>query len=134
MTERIIELFNDSLERCRQAPGFLDAFYDRLMRAAPEIPALFRDTDFLRQKRMLTMSFYLLLGAAQGYTEGVTHIQRLAEVHAARGIPRALYDVWLECLIQTVSELDPRYTRGIGDAWREFLMPAVEAMRAAAPA
>lgn len=131
--DRVIDLFNESLERCRESRDFLDAFYDRFLKASPDIPVLFQGTDFRYQKRMLTISFYVLLGAAQGHPEGIFHIQRLADVHAARGVPGKFYDVWLECLVQTVSEYDRQYAPEIGDVWREFLGPAIEVMRAAAP-
>ena len=133
MTEQVIERFHDSLERCRQNPAFLDTFYARLLAASPEIPSYFRDTDFRRQKRVLTMSFYHLLAAADGNPEGDVHIQRIAEIHAARNIPRAIYDVWLDCLVATVAQHDPQYSPEVADAWRRFMGPGIAAMRASAP-
>ena len=127
------ERFHDSLERCQQNREFLDAFYDRLLAVAPEIPSYFANTDFRRQKHLLTMSFYDLLSTAADKPEGHLHIQRLAEVHAQRKIPRALYDLWLDCLVETVAQYDPKFTPEIADAWREFMAPCIKAMQAAAP-
>jgi len=77
-TEELTERFHDSLERCQQNRGFLDAFYDRFLAASPEIPSYFANTDFNRQKQVLTMSFYHLLSATAGNPESHLHIQRIA--------------------------------------------------------
>lgn len=130
--QHVIELFNDSLERCRHTPHFLDVFYDRLLAASPEIPALFAGTDFRRQKRLLTMALYVLLAAAEGYPEGMNLIGDLAKSHAKRGIPPAMYDMWLICLVEAVGVCDPRYSAEIGDAWRQILAPGIQVMRSQA--
>jgi hemoglobin-like flavoprotein len=134
MTEQVVELFHDSLERCRHAaPDFLDAFYDRLLATSSEVRALFRDTDFARQKRMLTVSFYTLLGAAHGHPEGRVHIERLATLHAARGVREPLYDTWLGCLLETVAQCDPAFSPAVADAWSQFMTPGIDVMKALAP-
>ncbi len=135
MTDRVIEIFNGSLRRCRQSPRFLDTFYGCLLAATPEMPALFESTDFHHQKRTLMASFDLLLTAAQRQhrREEASHLQHLADVHAGRGIARALYDLWLECLINAVAIHDPDYSPTVASAWREFMAPGLEVMRAAAP-
>jgi truncated hemoglobin YjbI len=133
MTERVIESFHDSLERCQQTRRFLDAFYDRFLAASPEVRALFQQTDFARQKRMLKMSFYTLIGAAHGYPEGHVHVERLAKLHASRGVPQRLYDLWLTCLLEAVAECDPKFSPAVAEAWREFMSTGIDAMKKSAP-
>lgn len=131
--EKVAELFNDSLERCRRLPEFLDVFYANLMAASPEVAAFFAHTDFRHQKRMLTMALYVLLAGAEGDPGGLAHIEAFAASHAKRGIPPAHYDVWLAALLDTVAALDPAFTPDTGDAWRRVLAPAIKVMKGAAP-
>jgi len=134
VTEQTIERFHESLERCRHAaPHFLDAFYDRFLATSPEVRALFGDTDFAHQKRMLTMSFYTLLGAAHGHPEGRVHIERLATLHAARGVQQVFYDTWLGCLVETVAQCDPAFSPAVADAWHQFMTLGIDVMKAGAP-
>lgn len=130
--EQVAELFNDSLERCRRLPEFLDVFYGNLMAASPDVAAFFEHTDFRHQKRMLTMALYVLLAGAEGDPGGLAHIEAFAASHAKRGIQPAHYDVWLVALLATVAKLDPAFTPETGDAWRRVLAPAIKVMQAAA--
>jgi len=60
MNEREIELFNDSLERCTRASGFLDRFYELFLASSEEVAKKFKHTDFRKQKRALKPEFYEL--------------------------------------------------------------------------
>lgn len=131
-TDRVIELVNDSLERCRQTPRFLDVFYERLLGTSPEIAAMFAKTDLHQQKHRLNLSFYFLLSTARDKTEAAREMQRLAAVHATLGVPRRFYGVWLNCLVEAVAVSDPQFTPEIGEAWRAFLAPGIALMQAAA--
>ena len=44
-------------------------------------------------------------------------------------IPPDLYDVWLECLMQTLKEFDPEYSSEVELSWRVVLAPGITYMK-----
>jgi len=123
--------FNDSLERCSALPSFLAAFYERFVSASPEVAAHFSGTDLRRQASMLRASLYLAVYASFGRDEWTHHLERIAELHSRRKLdiePR-LYELWLECLLETVAEYDPEFGPEVADAWRTTLEPGIEFMK-----
>jgi len=125
--------FNDSLERCRHDPSFVDHFYNLLMASSAEVAAKFGATDFRRQRRVLIASLYCLMLAAEGQPEGAAHLRRIATVHDRRhrDIAPDLYDQWLACLLQAVRDCDPKATPAVEAAWRNMLSPGIAIMKAA---
>jgi hemoglobin-like flavoprotein len=128
VSQRTLELFNDSLERCRKSGDLAGLFYERFV-AEPTIRAYFANTDFERQKRMLTTSLYMVMGAAAGTDEGKRHLEQLAEGHARLGIPADLYASWLTSLVEAAAALDPRFNSEVAQAWRDVLLPGIEVMQ-----
>jgi hemoglobin-like flavoprotein len=133
MSEDDLMRFNDSLERCRRSPDFIGHFYSLLIGSSEEVAAKFNGTDFRRQKRVLMVSLYCLMAAAEGQPEGVAHLRRIATVHDQqhRDIRPELYDQWLECLLQAVRDYDPQCTPEVEQAWRAMLSPGIVVMKAA---
>jgi hemoglobin-like flavoprotein len=133
LSDEMTERFNDSLERCRRNPTFLDSFYQRLMAAAPEIRAMFRHTDLGRQKRLLGLSLYCLVLGSMGCLEGQVHLDRLAVFHARPelGIQPEHFDLWFACLLATVAECDPAFDATVEEAWRARLLPSVRFIQTA---
>jgi hemoglobin-like flavoprotein len=125
--------FNDSLERCQHSPDFVGHFYSLLMGSSEEVAAKFNATDFRRQKRVLMVSLYCLMLAAEGQPEGVAHLRRIAAVHdrGHRDIRPELYDLWLECLLRAVRDCDAKATPEVEQAWRAMLSPGIAVIRAA---
>jgi hemoglobin-like flavoprotein len=125
--------FNDSLERCRNHPGFVEHFYHLLMTSSEEVAAKFSGTDFRRQRRVLIASLYCLMLAAEGHPEGEAHVHRIAEIHDRhhRDIRPELYDQWLVCLLQAVRECDTEFAPAVEHAWRSILSPGIAIMKAA---
>ncbi len=116
-------LFNDSFERCRTNPRFLDRFYDLFLGSSPTVAAKFTQTDLSRQKMMLTISLYIFIDLAYRGELTYPYIDRIAQVHSRTGkdIPAELYTLWLESLIQAVRECDPRFDPPTEAAWRRVL-------------
>ena len=132
MNERIIELFNDSLERCHQQPVFLDRFYELFLNSSEEVAQKFADTDFKRQKRVLKISLYMLMMVVNDElaAESKAHLERIATLHNrdALKIEPRLYGFWLNCLLKAVAETDPYFDEEIEDAWRMVLAYGIEFM------
>ena len=129
-----IQQFVDSYARVGakdlETGGFLDSFYRRFIESSPVVAEKFRDTDMDRQREMLRISLDHMVYFAIDREE-TDEIARVAGVHArARSdIPAALYVLWLDSLLDTVSRFDPEYDESVDRAWREALEPAIEYMQ-----
>jgi hemoglobin-like flavoprotein len=132
VTLKDLEIFNDSYERCSSATRFVERFYELFLAASPEVAEKFKNTDFRKQRRTLRASLYLMMVAVQGYPEGVAHLDRMAETHGPDklDIRPGLYDMWLQCLLQAVRDIDPQFGPEVESSWRAVLEPGIEYMRA----
>jgi hemoglobin-like flavoprotein len=133
MTSPSAETFLASLKRCLAAPGFLDAFYDRFMGSSDEIRQKFRHTDMKRQSQVLADTLYVVANAVQGEENSIARgsLPALAARHSRKDldIRPELYDLWIECLVQTVRAQDLQSDAGVERAWREALAFGADYMR-----
>jgi len=58
--------------------------------------------------------------------ELLTLIQRHKKIP---GIKPDMCDNWVESVIKTAKELDPKFNNTVEEAWREVLAPGIEIMR-----
>jgi hemoglobin-like flavoprotein len=125
MDTRVRDTFLTSFDRCRAAPGFFEAFYDRFIASSDEVRAKFVGTDMKRQFRMLEDSLYVVAVAVQGEEGSIARgdLPRIAARHSRKDldIRSGLYDQWLECLVETVRSKDPGFSADVEAAWREVL-------------
>jgi hemoglobin-like flavoprotein len=126
--------FDRSYERVKRVrkndKSFFDAFYENFVAASPVVANHFRNTDMNQQKKMLEKSFYSLLifyvtNNANNYLQKIA--QRHSKTHA--NISPDLYDLWLECLIQTVAEYDPLFDENTELSWRVVLSSGITYMK-----
>ena len=124
------EVFNDSYQRLlslRQDSGtFFDAFYTKFIASSPEAREKLKDTDMQRQKEMLKSSLVLMLNFFV-HRQIDENLLRIARIHSKneKDIGPHLYDLWIECLIATVQEYDPRFDHNVDLAWRIILAPGM---------
>ncbi len=99
--------------------AFFDSFYDRFTAASPLVQQKFKDVDMTSQKRMLKQSFAYLLNlfVMNKIPDHLVAIARKHD-HDHADISSDLYGLWLECLIDTVREFDPRFDDDVELAWR----------------
>ncbi len=128
------DIFDNSFDRVlansRDNRDFFDAFYQHFLSASPEVRMLFRNTDMAHQRSMLKKSFFSLVAFyASGAVDDVLH--KIAHTHSARAlnIEPHLYDLWVECLIDTVRAFDPEYNDDVELAWRLILSPGITYMK-----
>lgn len=124
MDDTTLRIFEQSLARCTQRPGFLDLFYENFLGSSPKVREKFKDTDFARQKQALHGSFNLMLRAAQNEGSGPPdYLDELARRHGARqlAIGAELYDNWLDSLLVTVRGTDPGWTAEVERAWEQVM-------------
>ena len=127
------QIFDASLKRCLERPDFMLDFYGFFMDSSEEIRQKFANTDFKKQTRVVADSLWAISVAAQGpkSSPAWSDMPRLAARHSRSelDIPPALYDTWLDCLIQTVRKHDSAFSPEVEAAWRSTLGPAIEYMR-----
>ena len=109
---------------------FFKHFYDKLISSDANIAVLFSNTDMDRQFKMLMQSMTHIISFA-ATMESNEEINRIAELHGKDNlkISTEIYDLWLECLIDTVREHDPEFDHQIETAWRVTMSPGLEYMK-----
>ena len=125
-----LQRFHESFDRCVARPGFLEAFYERFMETSDEVRVKFADTRFDRQIGLLRASLHLVSLLAAPPDEVVGEFERIARRHsqAELDIRPELYEVWLDCLVDTVEEFDAAFSDEVARAWRDALRPGIEFM------
>ena len=133
MASPSVETFLASLKRCLAAPGFLDSFYERFMGSSEEVREKFRNTDMKRQARVLEDSLYVVANAVQGEENSLARgaLPALAARHSRQGmdIRPGLYDLWIDCLVETARKYDAQFDAGAESAWRETLDFGIDYLR-----
>ncbi|WP_210397783.1 globin [Motiliproteus sediminis] len=128
------EVFDASFERvkCDQEgrPGFFHAFYQRFIKADPRVAKHFADTNMEKQQKMLEKSFYrLLVFYATNSTDDYLEEVAIRHSKLVLNIELELFDVWLECLIDTVRDYDPEYSDEVELSWRLLLATGIAYMK-----
>jgi hypothetical protein len=129
----------ESYKRVSREPGFLKHFYDRFMGSDAEVRARFQGVDMARQRFVVGRTVTLMLQHASGVRHGTEAPRETAEHHGPDGldIPAYMYDLWIDALVQTVAEHDPRFDADLEAGWRTVLRREVawflEMTRAGAP-
>lgn len=125
-----VELVNDSLERCTPHVDFFTSFYERFRSSSDEVEKKFEGTDLRRQTRALRDAFYLLLRAVGGDPEAWQALELRAVRHDHRhlDISPGMYQLWLESLLVTIREFDPKLDRETEAAWRRVMQKGIDFM------
>ena len=125
MDPEITKTFEESLNRCFKDPHFLDRFYDTFLASSPKVAEKFAKTDFVRQKRALKDSFYMMVRASHDSAAGHdAYLKGLADRHSSRelAIGAEFYDYWLDSLLLTVKQTDPGYSEQVRESWERVMM------------
>ncbi len=124
---------NSSYQRMSRN-SFGKSFYERLLQE-PAIRIKFKDTNFERQIELLWHGIWSLLQFASGKTMGKIALERLQTSHneSGYGVTREMYDIWVETLVTTAAEQDPKWEEDLADAWRMALRPGIKVMLTVPP-
>lgn len=128
------EIFDHSYERIKNqkvdGKTFFAAFYDNFTALSPEIAEHFQNVDMKKQIRMMEKSFYSLFifYATQNAND---YLEATARRHSQGDLDISLnlFDTWMDAIIATVKQFDPRYTSEIGLSWRIVLSPGITYMK-----
>lgn len=126
--------FHASLARASADPRFLDVFYARFLASSPAIAAIFAGRDMDRLKRKLGSSLHVMTLAIDGSPGADMYLEYLAKVHGRFEITPAMYDGWLEALVQTAAECDPLFTEALRAQWRTVVGAGMRLMQPGAAA
>jgi hemoglobin-like flavoprotein len=137
--EDTLDTFHGSFRRCQASAGFFPLFYEKFIGAHPEVAEKFVGVDMRKQYFVLQASLHMVALSSHDNQAAQLYLAKVAERHSQRqlNIAPGLYDVWLNCLIAAVAEVDPRYSPAVERAWREVLSAGIAFMQsryaAAAP-
>lgn len=123
----------DSYRRCFVIDEFFDDFYDSFLASSEEVRAMFKETDFDRQKKILAMSLnYLVMYACHpDFDLAKEEVERLAAVHDHNhmNVKPHLYNLWVYHLLKTIEKHDPQCDAQLLQEWQECLEPAIHKMQ-----
>jgi hypothetical protein len=118
-----------SYGRCCNDEAFFEDFYQTLMGKSEAIRAMFINTDMAEQRRLVRAGLMWLIMYAQG-SEGskIEHLTRTHDRHHMNVHPD-YYAYWVDSLMETVAQYDPKFDASLENAWRETLRPGIEMMK-----
>ena len=114
----------------KQGSVFFRRFYEHFLAGSDKVAVMFKNTDMDQQVKMLQRSMFHMITFYVSKQED-NYLEGIAESHSMKrhNIAPDLYDLWLEALILTVTEMDPEYDDTIGLAWRLAMAPGIVYMK-----
>lgn len=127
------EPVRQSLERCEASGDFGAVFYRKFLNCSTRIAPYFAGTDLARQRGVLRDSVRLMVSRDVSDPAVREHLERLGKTHSRsqRGILPELYESWLDCIVETVREMDPEWNEKLEREWRVRLRPGMQIIMAA---
>lgn len=118
-----------SYGRCCASPAFFDDFYQRFLASSPRVREKFAHTDMAAQQLLLRHGIMNLVLVARGMP--ATRLRQLGESHcrARLDIGPELYDLWVDCLLATLTQHDPDFSAALRQEWRDVLETGIAVMR-----
>lgn len=121
-------LFHDSYLRCvvSDQDAFFGRFYELFTAAHTEVSRAFARTDMDRQISMLQESLLYMIDFANSKVAS-DRMRRIAQYHGSgeMNILPHLFDLWMDCLVDTVRERDTEFDSHVEAAWRVSLAPGI---------
>lgn len=132
--ENYLEIFTKSYQRVvaenRADKDFFTAFYDAFFSDSAAARAKFRNVDMQEQKQHLRKSLDHMVYFSID-RQASDEMTRIARAHGKSGkdISPGLYECWLDSLVRTVREYDPKFDDDVEIAWRVVLAPGIRYMQ-----
>ena len=119
-------VFGDGVAIDPGGEAFFHRFYEIFL-SEPGVAEMFDGVDMAAQEAMLRSSFFRVL-SYHVTGEWTPELDRVGEVHANLGIDPDLFQRWLECLLETVRQVDPDADEETLLGWRLALLPGLTCM------
>jgi hemoglobin-like flavoprotein len=127
-TNNYNNLFNRSFQRAisPNTYGFYKLFFQKLNAEDPQIASLFSNTDSDQFVKMLIQSIDSIMSYS-ATQKANKELQRIAKLHGREqlDLPARFYDIWLDCILETVKELDQQYDKQTETSWRILMKPGL---------
>lgn len=123
-----------SYGRCLRKKGFITRFYEILMDSHPDIHPMFQRTDFGQQRKALRRGISIAISFAAGSKSAQISMDDMAKVHSIIGrapVEPDYYRYWLDSLISTLAETDPRFSPNLESRWRKAMQKTIDYFSAA---
>jgi len=107
-------------------------FYVRLMAASSDIRKKFEGVDMVEQTSLLSHSIvmsFLFIDKNQQVAKKCLDDVRKTHARNNLNIKPELYDIWLECLLETVSLCDPHANDTLLSDWHDVMSVAINHIR-----
>ena len=126
------EIVNQSYKRCLESPSFMSDFYEVFMAKDGHIREKFSHTDMSHQMRALRDGIQYMIMFAAGSHIAEAKVEDLALHHDRdhRNIAPALYEIWVQSLLETLQKHDPLYSEELALHWRNVLAHGILRMQA----
>ncbi|MEE2730001.1 MAG: globin domain-containing protein [Pseudomonadota bacterium] len=112
-------IFGEELKVDATGNRFLEEFYRCFIASSEEVAAVFQNTDMEHQRKMLKNSLFYGINFLEDihYFEA---LHRIAVSHSKKryNIKPELYDLWLDCMVETVQKFDPEFSDDVELSWR----------------
>ncbi len=120
-----------SYGRCCMVPSFFDDFYQTFLASHPDLPPMFANTDFSKQKSLLKagINFAIMFGQDQS-AFAKNKLEQVGDIHSKErfNIKPSLYPFWVDSLIATIKKHDKKFSNEVENAWRQALQPAIDVL------
>lgn len=113
ITESIHEILN-------REEVVADLFYDIFLDRHPEVRRFFVGVDIRQQAVVLTMTLSIIEDFYRhSYPATARYLRLVGQRHKARGIPRELYPIFSQCLMETLERFHGQnWNAQLSDAWQ----------------
>ncbi|MGF1692135.1 globin [Photobacterium kagoshimensis] len=126
----IIQLFNDSYDRCNRNDEFLDIFYTKFFEKGKRFKQMFDGVDMEKQTTMMKASLLIIMLASTS-ASARANVKKYALRHGKDGLGISEDDlsIWFTCLLEAVAICDPKFDERIDEAWRHCFADGLQIMR-----
>lgn len=117
-----------SYDRCCKNGDFAATFYEIFFTKSPDIPVLFKDTDFVQQRRHFRAAVLLLIKYEPGDEPTRNALEKIGRSHSQGelNIRPDLYPFFLESVCEALARHDPEMTPELEAQWVESVGGGVE--------
>ena len=128
--ESYTRIFGKQIKMDEAGNRFYEVFYQYFLASSPDVADAFKNTDMREQVNTLKRSLLYSINFMTN-TQNFDSMHRIAISHNKHNynIKPELYDLWMECMIKTVSEFDPEFNDEVELAWRLAFAPGITYMK-----
>ncbi|MGR5078209.1 globin [Photobacterium swingsii] len=126
----VIQIFNDSYDRCNRNDEFLDIFYTKFFERGERFKRMFDGVDMTKQMTMMKASLLIIMLASTSASARTSvRVYALRHGKDGLGIHEEDLNIWFSCLLEAVASCDPYFNPHVEEAWRRCFEDGLQIMR-----